>query len=63
MNKKIKRIRFKNTPRLSPTSRIHLGKFPISSVQVILHKLPHKTILRLGEMRVNHAVWKFPPMT
>ena len=35
----------------------HLGMFPISSVQVILHKLPRKTILRLGDVLfslVNH---------
>ncbi len=32
------------------TMPLHLGMFPISSVQVILHKLPCKTILRLGDV-------------
>ncbi len=28
----------------------HLGMFPMSSEHVILHKLPCKTILRLGDV-------------
>ena len=36
--------------RWKRNAHVHLGMFPISSVQVILHKLPRQTILRLGDI-------------